>query len=302
MSQKKEDIGESTITLEDAPTGTARSFYFRLGSVLLLSGDILQKALNLSGLTVLEKMYDGSVEAPLNWSNHVLSEYATNEGSGQAYVATPYARGKYQDAWVGSNKSVIGWFEFPVLEGVGKDNYRLVFPTNLSGPIRGDLHIKGVQGALIVESQSDNVHPRNECGSKRPRIFPPTGVAVRPILGNENPVHIKFISIVDAKEPPGAGQIISGEIHGSANPKVVVLHHPVFRPIRAGSVVEDAVIVVPKRGPAEQPCPAKPRGSVPGWVHGRVGEGVFPFRFGRKQWAISDQPTGRHAESQLVPF
>ena len=37
MSQKKEDIGESTITLEDAPTGTARSFYFRLGSVLLLA-------------------------------------------------------------------------------------------------------------------------------------------------------------------------------------------------------------------------------------------------------------------------
>jgi len=37
VSQKKEDIGESTITLEDAPTGTARSFYFRLGSVLLLA-------------------------------------------------------------------------------------------------------------------------------------------------------------------------------------------------------------------------------------------------------------------------
>jgi len=37
VSQTKEDIGESTITLEDAPTRTARSFYFRLGSVLLLA-------------------------------------------------------------------------------------------------------------------------------------------------------------------------------------------------------------------------------------------------------------------------
>jgi predicted PurR-regulated permease PerM len=37
LSQKSEDIGESTITLEDAPAGAERRFYFRLGGVLLLA-------------------------------------------------------------------------------------------------------------------------------------------------------------------------------------------------------------------------------------------------------------------------
>ena len=117
---------------------------YELGSVLLLSGDILQKALNLSGVTVLEKRYDGSVEASLEWGSHSLSGYVANEGSGQARLALPYGTVKYADAYVGVGKVVAGWFRDPVLEGVGKDNYRLVVPSNLSGTI-----LKGWAGIEI---------------------------------------------------------------------------------------------------------------------------------------------------------
>jgi hypothetical protein len=119
---------------------------YEIGSVLLLSGDISKKSLTVGSVSVGEKMYDGSVIAPLEWSGHSLSGYVNAEGSEEARVGTPYARGKYQDAWVGSNKSVIGWFELPVLVGSGKDNYRLVFPTNLSGTIVKGLVVPEVGG------------------------------------------------------------------------------------------------------------------------------------------------------------
>ena len=66
---------------------------YQIGPALLLSGDIIKRNLTISNVSVLEKTYDGSVIAPLNWSNHVVSGYAGNEGSEQARVATPYARG-----------------------------------------------------------------------------------------------------------------------------------------------------------------------------------------------------------------
>ena len=45
-----------------------------------------------------------------------------------------------------ANKRVIGWFELPVLVGSGKDNYKLEFPTNLSGTI-----LKGVVVPVVSE-------------------------------------------------------------------------------------------------------------------------------------------------------
>ena len=45
------------------------------------SGDLVitKRWLTISNVSVLERRYDGSFEAPLNWSNHVVSGYATNE-------------------------------------------------------------------------------------------------------------------------------------------------------------------------------------------------------------------------------
>jgi hypothetical protein len=115
------------------------------------SGDLVitKRSLTINNVSVGEKTYDGSVIAPLEWGSYSLSGYVGNEGSEEARVGTPYARGKYQDAWVGSSKSVIGWFELPVLVGSGKDNYRLVFPTNLSGTIvKGEVvpEVGGLEG------------------------------------------------------------------------------------------------------------------------------------------------------------
>ena len=119
---------------------------YQIGPALLLSGDIIKRNLTIGNVSVLEKTYDGSVIAPLEWGGHSLSGYVNGEGSEEARVGTPYARGKYLDAWVGTNKSVIGWFELPVLMGSGKDNYKLEFPTNLSGTI-----LKGVVVPVVSE-------------------------------------------------------------------------------------------------------------------------------------------------------
>ena len=124
-----------TVSVTGLGLSGAAAGRYELGPVLLLSGDITKRDLLLGGLAVLEKRYDGTVAAPLDWSNHSLSGYATNEGTNQVRVAQPYARGKYQTAWVGTNKALIGWFELPVLEGTGSANYRLVFPTNLTGTV-----------------------------------------------------------------------------------------------------------------------------------------------------------------------
>jgi len=132
-------VSVTGLTLSGADAGR-----YEIGPALLLSGDISKKSLTVGNVSVVEKRYDGEVVAPLSWSNHTLSGYANGEGSVQAYVGTPYARGKYQDAWVGTNKSVIGWFELPVLVGSGKDNYKLVFPSNLKGTV-----LKGWAGVEI---------------------------------------------------------------------------------------------------------------------------------------------------------
>ena len=107
-----------------------------------------------------------------------------------------------------ANKRVIGWFELPVLVGSGKDNYKLVFPTDLTGTIVKGLVVpevsgtqkvydgvrQGVSAVAMVDSNnlavvtkywglSNTVYPTNELGPIDAGVY---GVEVKVAESEQN--------------------------------------------------------------------------------------------------------------------
>jgi hypothetical protein len=164
-------IGKS-VSVTGLSLAGADVWRYEIEPVLPLSGNILKKELTISNVFAEDKRYNGTVSAPLIWSNHVVTGHISGEEPSVAQLAEPYTSAYYANAEVGTNKLVLWPVLTLPLTGSGKDNYTLLAPTNLTGTIW-----KGLVGIEISKT--------NQVYGKTNRVVT---VATTNLVGPNNPV------------------------------------------------------------------------------------------------------------------